>query len=61
MNMAVKMLRYALKGKIEKKWSACGVYDLGAVGKESMIRLLAHQAVDAVEMGVKIGKRLSRE
>ena len=37
------------------------VYDLGAAGKESMIRLLAHQAVDAAEMGVKIGKRLSRE
>jgi len=34
------------------------VYDLGAVGKEPMVRLLAHRAVDAAGMGVEIGERL---
>lgn len=34
------------------------VYDLGAVGKEPMIRVLAHRAVDAVGVAVEIGKRL---
>ena len=34
------------------------VYDMGAVGKELMIRLLAHRAVDVAEMGVEIGRRM---
>jgi len=34
------------------------VYDLGAVGKEPMIRLLAHRAVDAAGVGVEIGRRM---
>ena len=37
------------------------VYDMGAVGavgKEPMIRLLAHRAVDVAEMGVEIGRRM---
>ncbi|MCD4840748.1 MAG: hypothetical protein K8R08_01865 [Methanosarcinales archaeon] len=34
------------------------VYDLGAVGKEPMVRLLAHWAVDAAGMGVEIAGRL---
>ena len=34
------------------------VYDLGAVGKESMIRLLAKRAVDAAGMGVEIARWL---
>ena len=37
------------------------VYDLGAVGKESMVRLLAHRAVDAAGVGVEIGRRLGEE
>ena len=37
------------------------VYDLGAVGKEPMIRLLAHRAVDAAEIGVEIARRLREE
>ena len=34
------------------------VYDLGAVGNEPMVRLLAHRAVDAARMAVEIGERL---
>ena len=34
------------------------VYDLGAVGKEPIIRLLAHRAVYAAEMAVEIGRRM---
>jgi hypothetical protein len=37
------------------------VYDLGAVGKEPIVRLLAHRAVDAAGMGVEIGRRLREE
>ncbi len=37
------------------------VYDLGAVGKEPMVRLLAHRAVDAAGMGVEIGRRMGLE
>ena len=37
------------------------VYDLGAVGKEPMVRLLAHRAVDAAGLGVEIGRRLGEE
>ncbi|MCD4815055.1 MAG: hypothetical protein K8R06_01495, partial [Methanosarcinales archaeon] len=37
------------------------VYDLGAVGKEPMVRLLAHRAVDVAGMGVEIGRRLREE
>jgi len=32
------------------------VYDLGAVGKEPMVRLLAHRAVDAAGLGVEIAE-----
>jgi hydroxymethylpyrimidine kinase/phosphomethylpyrimidine kinase len=34
------------------------VYDLGAVGKEPMVRLLAHRAVDAAGLGVEIARGL---
>ena len=37
------------------------VYDLGAVGKEPMVRLLAHRAVDAAKMGVEIAGRLGEK
>ena len=37
------------------------VYDPGAVGKEPMIRLLAHRAVDAAGVGVEIARRLGGE
>ena len=37
------------------------VYDLGAVGKEPMIRLLARRAMDAVGVGVEIADRLWEE
>jgi len=37
------------------------VYDLGAVGKEPMVRLLAHRAVDAAGLGVEIARRLGEE
>ena len=37
------------------------VYDLGAVGKEPMTRLLAHRAVDAAGLGVEIARRLGEE
>jgi len=37
------------------------VYDLGAVGKEPMVRLLAHRAVDAAGLGAKIGRKLREE
>ncbi|MBC2698613.1 MAG: hypothetical protein HF976_04375 [ANME-2 cluster archaeon] len=37
------------------------VYDLGAVVKEPMVRLLAHRAVDAAEMGVEIGRRMGEK
>jgi len=37
------------------------VYDLGAVCKEPMVRLLAHRAVDGAGMGVKIARRLREE
>ena len=33
------------------------VYDLGTVGEEPMIRLLAHRAVDAAEVAVEIARR----
>ena len=37
------------------------VYDLGAVGKEPMIRLLAHRAVDAAGLAVEIAGGLGEE
>ena len=37
------------------------VYDLGAVGKEPMIRVLAHRAVDAAGLGVEIARGLGEE
>ena len=37
------------------------VYDLGAVGKEPMIRLLAHRYVDAAGLAVGIARRLGEE
>lgn len=37
------------------------VYDLGAVGKEPMVRLLAHRAVDAAGIAVEIGERRGEE
>ena len=37
------------------------VYDLDAVGKEPMIRLLAHRYVDAAGLGVEIARRLGEE
>ena len=37
------------------------VYDLGAVGKEPMIRLLAHRAVDVAGLGVEIARRRDEE
>ena len=37
------------------------VFDKGAVGKEPMIRVLAHRAVDAAGMAVEIAKGLGGE
>ena len=37
------------------------VYDLDAVGKEPMIRLRAHRAVDAAGLAVEIARRLGEE
>jgi len=37
------------------------VYDLGAAGKEPMVRVLAHRAVDAAGVGVEIAGRLGEE
>ncbi len=37
------------------------VYDLGTVGKEPMVRLLAPRAVDAAWVGVEIGRRWGEE
>lgn len=37
------------------------VYDMGAVGKEPMVRLLAHRAVDAAGLGVDISRELGEE
>ena len=51
--MAVRMLRYALTGKIKNR-KVDVVNDLGAVGKEPMVRLLAHRGVDAAGMAVEI-------
>jgi len=34
------------------------VYDLGAAGKEPMVRLLAHRAVDVAGLAVEIASRL---
>ncbi|MCL7412209.1 MAG: bifunctional hydroxymethylpyrimidine kinase/phosphomethylpyrimidine kinase [ANME-2 cluster archaeon] len=37
------------------------VYDLGAVGKEPMVRLLAHRAVDVAGLGIEIARGLGKE
>ncbi|MCL7474876.1 MAG: bifunctional hydroxymethylpyrimidine kinase/phosphomethylpyrimidine kinase [Methanosarcinales archaeon] len=37
------------------------VFDLGAVGKEPMVRLLAHRAVDAAGRALEIARRLGEE
>ena len=37
------------------------MHDLGAVGKEPMIRLRTHRAVDAAGLAVEIARRLGEE